>query len=65
MDLYWRVGVREYWLVDIEKEEIEVWEIDEDSFRLRKKYRKINNDKIKTPIISEFEADLNKIFYIR
>jgi len=63
MDLYWRIGVREYWIVNIEKEEIQVYEIKEDSFKLRKNYRKINNEKIKTPIVPGLEIDLNKVFY--
>ena len=37
-DLYWRTGVREYWIVDLEKENIEVYKLGDDGYKLDRIY---------------------------
>lgn len=62
-DLYWRAGVKEYWIVDLETESIEVYKIEANRYKLDKIYRKANSDKIKTDILPGFEINLDKVFY--
>ncbi len=62
-DLYWRVGVKEYWIVDINEESIEVYKYKSEGYRLEKIYKKENNDKIMTELLKGLKIDLNKVFY--
>lgn len=62
-DLYWRAGVKEYWIVDLEKESIEVYKLENSEYRLTKIYWKSNNERIRTDLLPGLEIDLKKIFY--
>ncbi len=62
-DLYWRAGVKEYWIVNIEEKSIEVFKINSEGYRLDKIYRNENKDKIKTDILPGLIINLEKVFY--
>lgn len=62
-DLYWRAGVKEYWIVNIEEKSIEVFKINSEGYKLKKIYRNENKDKIKPDILPGLIINLEKVFY--
>ncbi|MDR3238821.1 MAG: Uma2 family endonuclease [Clostridiales bacterium] len=72
-DLYEKAGVKEYWLVDPDIQEVEVYLLNEDRFQLSDVYRipkvddleeyKLNaKTKFNMDLFSDFEIDLRDIF---
>ena len=61
--LYYKVGVKEYWIVDIDDECIEVFRKRTDDYELDNTYRKDNNDILPCTLLKGLEIDLQTVFY--
>lgn len=58
--IYESTGVKEYWLIDVEKQTLTKYEQEENELRWKKVFQK--NEVLKTAIIEGLELDLSKIF---
>lgn len=58
-DLYERVGVQEYWLVDPDHDVLEIYRRSGDTFGAPDRYAK--DDVVTTPLLPGLELPLNKI----
>ncbi len=58
--VYEKFGVKEYWIVDPEKESVEIWELKNKKFQLALKAGK--KQMIKSQVLSELTIELTKIF---
>jgi len=58
--LYAKYGVKEYWIIDYRKEEIEVMVLGESGFKTVKKYRK--DETLESPLIKGLRIDLREVF---
>jgi len=59
-EVYERVGVREYWIVDPKRKAIEVYKNTEKGFELYSKAK--GTGKVKSFVLPEFEVDLKEVF---
>ncbi|WP_340691145.1 Uma2 family endonuclease [Hydrogenobacter thermophilus] len=59
-EVYERVGVKEYWIVDPKRKAIEVYKNTEKGFELYSKVK--GSGKVKSSVIPEFEVELKEIF---
>ena len=62
-ELYWKVGVKEYWIVDIDHESIEVFHYSSETFQLEKIYRNTQDHVLKCQLLPELTLDLKRIFF--
>ena len=60
--LYAKYGVREYWIVDPNREKIEVWNWESNRYVLSGFYEK--SESAKSLLLSGFEVELEKVFRI-
>jgi len=58
--IYARFGVREYWIVDPEKETIEIWSLKASGFKLHQTFQR--NDNLRSPLLPGLEIPLSSIF---
>lgn len=58
--LYAKFGVKEYWIVFMEEEKIEVWQLQEKTFSLDNVYQR--QDVLKSPLLQGLEIQLSEIF---
>lgn len=58
-NLYARFGVKEYWIVIPETEEIEIYMLEENHYQLYKTYRK--NESLESPVLKGLRMELNNI----
>ncbi|MFQ6072049.1 MAG: Uma2 family endonuclease, partial [Methanosarcinales archaeon] len=58
--LYAKYGVKEYWIIDYRKAEIEVMVLGESGFKTVKKYRK--DETLESPLIKGLRIDLKEVF---
>ena len=58
-NLYARFGVKEYWIVIPETEEIEIYMLEENHYQLYKAYRK--NESLESPVLKGLRMELNNI----
>lgn len=54
--LYERFGVKEYWIVDPKKREVEVYTLKEDQYELFEK-----GEKVKSKLLSDFEVEFKEL----
>lgn len=59
-EVYERVGVREYWIVDPKRRAIEVYKNTENGFELYSKAK--GTGKVKSSVVPEFEIALKEVF---
>lgn len=58
--LYARFGIKEYWIVIPETEEIEIYILEENHYQLYKAYRK--SESLETPVLKGLKMELKNIF---
>jgi len=58
--LYERYGVREYWIVDPEREEVEVWVLRAGHFQLQARHGR--EETLTSPLLPGFQLPLQRVF---